>query len=113
MIAVAICEVGCAADSNTYYAGSPPVAGYVAEAPRVKMEDDGLPSQAPPSARIRQMPDDPFEPYSRNYGGQNPGARDPAPGRPAVQAAGSKPVIPADLPADFRRQLAAAVDNAE
>jgi len=111
--ATAVCEAGCAADNYAHYANSPAVAGYVAEARRVEMEDDGLPSQAPPWARISQMPDDPSEPYSRNYGGENPAARIESPGRVPGQAAGSKPVIPADLPADFRRQLAAAIDNVE
>jgi hypothetical protein len=113
VVAAAMCAAGCAADNNIYYASSPAVAGYVAQAPSVQVEDDGLPSQAPPSARIRQMPDDPSEPYSRNYGGQNPGVREPASAKPAAQAAAAEPVIPEDLPADFRRQLAAAVDTAQ
>lgn len=34
----------------------------------VEIEDDGLPAQTPPSASIRQMPDDPTAPWSPNYG---------------------------------------------
>lgn len=41
----------------------------VAAAPPIEIEDDGLPAQAPPSVHIRQMPDDPTAPWSRNYGG--------------------------------------------
>lgn len=32
------------------------------------MEDDGLPVQVAPASAIRQQPDDPSEPFSRNYG---------------------------------------------
>jgi hypothetical protein len=34
----------------------------------VELEDDGLPSQASPSVRNRQMPADPNAPWSPNYG---------------------------------------------
>jgi hypothetical protein len=81
----------------------------------VQIEGDGLPSQAAPLARIHQMPDDPSEPYSRNYGGFNPASVE---SRPAVEhksaeaaagwAASSQRAIPADLPPAFRRQLAQA-----
>jgi hypothetical protein len=53
----------------------PPAAVYQAE---VELEDDGLPSQAPPSTAIRQMPDDPTAPWSRNYGRSGAGAADAA-----------------------------------
>lgn len=33
-----------------------------------ELEEDGLPSQAPPPANRRQEPDDPREPFSPNYG---------------------------------------------
>ena len=36
------------------------------------MEDDGLPVQVSPRAGIRQTPDDPSEPFSRNYGPKLP-----------------------------------------
>ena len=111
----AICQAGCASGGNTYatYANSPAVASYVAADPAVQVEDDGLPSQAAPSLRIRQMPDDPSEPYSRNYGGQNPGASTPERATPGAKAAALRPEIPADLPPDFRRQLAAAIATAD
>ena len=109
---VTACLAGCAANSNTSYANAPAVAAYAARADGVQTEDDGLPSQTPPSMRIRQMPDDPNEPYSRNYGGPNPAAAKSAPNLGIGHANASKPVIPADLPPAFRRQLAAALDNA-
>jgi hypothetical protein len=61
------------------------------------------------------MPDDPSEPYSRNYGGFNPASVEPPPAvehksadTGAAWAVSSKPAIPADLPPAFRRQLAQA-----
>jgi len=113
LVAVAAAYLaGCAAVGNANYADAPAVAAYVARAPGVEVEDDGLPSQTPPSTRIRQMPDDPTEPYSRNYGGPNPSASGTEPTGSAHREAVAKPIIPADLPPAFRRQLAAAVDNA-
>lgn len=114
---VPISAAGCATDNQAYYAGSPPPA-YVAQAPTVQMEADGLPVQAAPSTRIRAMPDDPNEPFSPNYGGANPADRRSAPAtvnRPNDTALTSMPMpvaIPADLPPSFRRQLVAAVDAA-
>ena len=35
----------------------------------VEMEDDGRPAQIPPSLAAHNLPDDPREPWSRNYGG--------------------------------------------
>jgi hypothetical protein len=93
---------GCAADNNPYYGSASPPA-YVAQGSAAQMEADGLPSQAAPPVRIRQMPDDPSQPYSRNFGGTVRASND---------AASPKPPIPDDLPPAFRRQLAAAVDAA-
>jgi hypothetical protein len=39
--------------------------------PKLEVEDDGLPVQASPDARIHQVPDDPSQPWSRNYGVNN------------------------------------------
>jgi hypothetical protein len=39
-----------------------------ASATRVEMEDDGLPAQVTPTSAIRHEPDDPSQPFSRNYG---------------------------------------------
>ncbi|WP_045836804.1 hypothetical protein [Hyphomicrobium sp. 99] len=109
----AVSVAGCATDNDAYYAGSaPPV--YVAQGPAVEMEQDGLPVQASPSARIRTMPDDPTQPFSRNYGGPNPADVSAA---PVAVKVSNGPVmqpdsIPADLPPPFRKQLVAAVDAA-
>lgn len=102
---------GCASDQgNTKYAS---VDVRVAHAvPPVEIEADGLPAQTPPPRSIRDMPDDPNEPYSRSYGGVNPSASSaplqeqrPEPHRPAR--------LPSDLPPDFRRKLVAALDVAD
>jgi hypothetical protein len=114
--AAALGEGGCAANNNTYYASAPAVAAYSRQvAAGVQVEADGLPSQAAPPARIRQMPDDPSEPYSPNYGGFNPASvehRAVGEHKTADAAAGwatsTQPAIPADLPPVFRRQLAQA-----
>lgn len=110
---LAIFQAGCASDSNVYYAKAPVVAAYVAKAPAAEVEADGLPTQPPPSARIRQMPDDPSEPYSRNYGGANPATANAAPVDAQNSVRVAKATIPADLSAGFRRQLVAAVNSAD
>ncbi|MFT3730194.1 MAG: adhesin [Hyphomicrobium sp.] len=106
--AAAVCLAGCASGNATY----PTTPAYVAQGPSVQMESDGIPVQAAPSARIRQLPDDPSQPFSPNYGGENPASTVPA--QPTVKAANDKPAstfpIPQDLPAGFRKQLVAAVD---
>ncbi len=109
--AIALSAGGCA-NTNTTYSANP---SYVAQAPAVQMESDGLPVQAAPSALIRQLPDDPGQPFSPNYGGSNP-ARATSP--PTVRAskdavpekAAMSATIPADLPPAFRRQLVATLD---
>ena len=59
---------GCASDQPQYVAG--PMADRVAAAspPKVELEDDGEPVQAPPLRRMRAEEDDPSQPWSRNYG---------------------------------------------
>lgn len=79
----AIVLSGCASQSE--YDGS----WYGAD--RVAMEDDGLPAQLPPLRRHKNDSDDPREPFSPNYG--------PPP----------QPLLPADLPPEFRRKLVNAV----
>lgn len=108
--AAGLVEAGCATDNNAYNAGAPANVAYVRQASvATEMEDDGLPAQAPPAANIRQLPDDPSEPYSRNYGGSNPAAIDSVPADKAVSARlPAQAAIPADLPPAFRRQLAMA-----
>jgi hypothetical protein len=50
-----------APEPQSHYAGAVP-------SEPVELEDDGLPSQAPPPVRIRHVPDDPNAPWSPNYG---------------------------------------------
>jgi hypothetical protein len=105
---------GCASTgANSYTADHAAVAPPVAVAEAVEIEDDGLPAQTPPSDRIREMPDDPSEPYSRNYGGPNP-----VPVRARAPEQWEKvpdqvPDIPVDLPEEFRRKLVTALAQDE
>lgn len=72
---------------------------------QVEMEEDGQEAQLPPLRRAQPEPDDPSEPFSRNYGSA-PASRNAAlPPR--------TPVIPADLPPAFRRRLASAVADGD
>ncbi len=41
---------------------------YRPPALRRELEDDGIEVQAPPDKHVRTIPDDPREPWSRNYG---------------------------------------------
>jgi len=70
-LAAAVSLGGCAADRSAEYSAAvsepKPVARLATD-----IEDDGIAAQTPPSRSIRQQPDDPSEPYSRNYGGVNP-----------------------------------------
>lgn len=69
---------------------------------RVRLEADGLESQTPPYLRDVREPDDPSEPYSPNYGRRNMERADaPMP----IDAS----YVPADLPIEFRRKLAASL----
>ena len=82
----------------------------------VEIEDDGREGQVPPPRAIRREPDDPREPYSRNYGKV---AAPPAPTTPAARAAapapapapdGSRQAARADEPSPvLRRKLASAL----
>lgn len=111
--AAALLSAGCANTKASYSSAGVPAA-YVAQGPSMPVESDGLPVQAPPSSMIRQMPDDPAQPYSPNYGGANPAST--VASRPTVKASNetmpARDSIPADLPPAFRRQLAAALDTA-
>jgi hypothetical protein len=69
-VGLAIAMAGCAASSAEPMPASLPLV----QADRAEMEDDGLPVQVAPPAGIRQLPDDPREPFSRNYG-PRPSAR--------------------------------------
>jgi hypothetical protein len=78
------------------------------------MESDGIPVQAAPLARIRQLPDDASQPFSPNYGGDNPASKIPSQAtvRASNDAPPRKPVIPDDLPPAFRTQILATVNAA-
>lgn len=73
------CLAGCGHTQQYAYPGTRPSA-YVGASTvatqvpveKVEVENDGLPAQAAPRAGIRQLPDDPREPWSRNYGGPAP-----------------------------------------
>jgi hypothetical protein len=58
---LAVALAGCATST------AEPAASYQAAVPALR-EDDGLPPQTPPPFRIRQVTDDPSEPFSFNYG---------------------------------------------
>jgi hypothetical protein len=112
----------CAPATSEYSSPSPAVASYVARSDAIDIEDDGLPAQSPPPMHLRHRPDDPSEPFSRNYGGTNPAsaakqngdANQPDASQTAtVVPDAAYPYIPSDLPPAFRRQLAAAMDQAE
>lgn len=100
---------GCASDSYSSPAQS--------TAPKVvaEVEADGLPAQTPPPSRVRLAPDDPSEPFSRNYGGVNPSAVPALTEHDSGQAPlhAEQPQIPADLPMDFRRKLVQAMAENE
>lgn len=121
---------GCASTGAPNYASqNPAVATRVAQA-AAPNEDDGLPAQSPPPGRIRAVPDNPDEPFSKNYGGGNPAALGITAGKPAAEdgshdgtrdgahgvvrnAPANAPPIPDDLPPAFRQKLVAAYSQDE
>lgn len=74
---------------------------YEPPPPKVEMEDDGMEAQVPPPKRVREEPDDPREPFSRNYGTVAPlrraealpGAREAMPPLPLPPVAGWRMTI--------------------
>jgi hypothetical protein len=103
---VAGCNAHTQANSTAQWSifGEP---SRVAAAPtpaQVEMEDDGQEAQLPPLRRTRAEPDDPSEPYSRNYGTVG-GSRAAGPAAPPA----GRERLPSDLPPAFRRQLASAL----
>lgn len=99
---------GCASQHQSSTAYSQPANMRVSQV-AAEVEDDGLPAQTPPPARIRHMADDPAEPFSKNYGGQNPSALGVAPKDDEGPQRAPTPVLPRDLPPAFRAKLAAAI----
>ncbi len=112
---------GCSSAQTSSYtsdnvAVAPTPVQAVAQTAAVDVEDDGLPAQTPPSERIRQLPDDPNEPFSRNYGGVNPSsvrADEQDYLKPSGKSPETRPAVPHDLPPDFRRKLVSALAQDE
>lgn len=124
-VCLALAMTGCASQKAARQTEARPDPSVVA---RVDTEADGQPAQPPPPISIRAAPDDPREPWSRNYGTVPPtrgvGApvvptpAMPSPSVPTVPAtsppgpyrtaASTISALPADLPPDFRRRLAEA-----
>jgi hypothetical protein len=110
---------GCASTHSSYTAENVPVAPAqaMAQVAAAEVEDDGRPPQALPSDRLRRLPDEPDEPYSKNYGGINPsrgGERhDEASAPPRAIIAPPAVKIPNDLPAAFRKKLMQAMASDE
>lgn len=111
---------GCAQNSHTATAHDPSVAAptyqvAAGQSRKADLEDDGREAQIPPMKKSRPEPDDPREPWSPNYGPQRPIARVEPVAPAASGSAGLGAVVrgqlPADLPAEFRRRLASAVDE--
>ena len=103
---------GCASNQTTSSAQQVGANVRVAQVV-TEVEDDGLPAQVPPTQRVRQMPDDPSQPFSRNYGGPNPSASAAPLAEPASEPEKPNPKIPDDLPPAFRQKLAAAMAEDE
>lgn len=68
-VGLALVLGGCATSS----AGEAAAIRSQAQAALAETEDDGLPAQVSPPWAIRRGPDDPNEPYSRNYGSRSYG----------------------------------------
>ena len=68
LLGLAVALGGCATSS----AGETAAARSQMQAERTETEDDGLPAQVAPTSAIRRSPDDPREPFSRNYGPRSP-----------------------------------------
>ncbi len=96
-----------APSANIWPSDSPTrVAGYVAPQP-VDFEADGIEAQTPPMRRASSEPDDPSEPFSRNYG-EEPAETETVDAASVGDAAQwSHPDdLPDDLPPAFRQKLA-------
>ncbi len=93
---------GCSSAGTTSYTAQNPAIVPKTVAQAAVTEDDGLPAQTPPPARIRTMPDQPDEPFSPNYGGSNPAALD------AGMTRAAPPSVPAPQPTapPYQRQAA-------
>lgn len=100
-LALALALAGCsgkATETAEVWPWSTPPAKVAAAVPPPKpdLEEDGMEAQVAPPRAIREAPDDPSEPWSRNYG---------------PPAATRRADVPQDLPPDFRRRLVASVPD--
>lgn len=118
VIAVAAALAGCAQHTTQTAAYDPSVAAPPSHVSadtgrKPDLEDDGREAQIPPMKKAQPEPDDPREPWSRNYGKGTPVQRADVVAPPAVAALGPvvRGPVPADLPPDFRRRLASAFDE--
>src|SRR5437879_1484388 len=68
LLGLAVALAGCATSS----AGETSASRTRVQTERAEIEDDGLPAQVAPPAAMRREPDDPSEPFSRNYGPRPP-----------------------------------------
>lgn len=98
---------GCASDQYASSGNAPVKVAAVKTV--IDLEDDGMPAQTPPPKGTRYAPDDPAEPYSRNYGGINPSASSVPAGPVPQHEHVPVPNIPNDLPPAFRKQLVTAM----
>ncbi|MFZ4805740.1 MAG: hypothetical protein ACOYLQ_00675 [Hyphomicrobiaceae bacterium] len=66
--AASLLSAGCASKTQTRTYAQMTAPSYDNLGRKPQMEDDGLPAQIAPPRRAQVEPDDPREPYSRNYG---------------------------------------------
>ena len=104
---------GCASDQSKQYAAenAAVASGPAVAQAYVEVEGDGMPAQTPPSPRIRQMPDDPSEPYSRNYGGINPSAVKRSEPRPQENVPAPVPAVPDRTPTTWQPRVVSLVQD--
>lgn len=107
-ILAALALAGCGAHSQQARSPYEPPQHVAAPPSQVVMEDDGREAQMPPPVRVRQVPDDPREPWSRNYGTVPAAKADAA---ITTSPARQRAALPDDLPPAFRRQLVSALGD--
>ena len=66
--AASLLATGCASKTQTRTYAQMDAPSYDNLGRQPQIEDDGLPAQIAPPRRTQAEPDDPREPYSRNYG---------------------------------------------
>ena len=110
VVAAMFSLAGCSSAGTHYTAENVAVATPTQVAQAAEAEDDGRPTQGVPTGRLRALPDEPAEPFSKNYGGRNPSAERNAANKNAAPAVvpvrEPSPVpskIPKDLPSAFRK----------